>query len=71
MDRANFQDISDAVYHTSIGINMLSNIYFGIFSGVFVSDKKWAHILVFSGTTALSIYISNRFQENIQPGGGG
>ena len=25
----NFQDVSDAVYHTSIAINMLSSMYFG------------------------------------------
>ena len=29
----NFQDFSDEVYHTSVAINMLSTIYFGVSCG--------------------------------------
>ena len=29
----NFQDFSDVVYRTSVAINMLSTIYFGVFCG--------------------------------------
>ena len=40
MDRKlHFQDFSDVVYHTSVAINTLSTIYFGIFcdNGAFSS----------------------------------
>ena len=29
----NFQDISDTVYHTSVAVNMLLNIFFTVFGG--------------------------------------
>ena len=33
MDRTNFRDFSDVVYHTSVAIDTLSTSYFGIFHG--------------------------------------